>query len=247
MKVIIHSNFSKLHTEEILDKVERLLKLHNVNILYDDDTEESIKNCDFIITIGGDGTIIHHSKNAALYNKPILGINTGRVGFLTELEKEAIEALNLPGIDFIEEKRRYYPNSSFASYTLGYAKNNEEGKIVGEFGLEDLLDDVNVEMSQAIEMANIYASVLSGTMDTFASLISNNLNTVMKVLTSITILMAIPTMVFSFFGMNIGPEMSGALPLADNMWFVSIFTVAITAIVGIILYKKVCFNQKANF
>ena len=61
---------------------------------------------------------------------------------LTELEKEAIEALNLPGIDFIEEKRRYYPNSSFASYTLGYAKNNESGKIVGEFGLEDLLDEV---------------------------------------------------------------------------------------------------------
>ena len=54
----------------------------------------------------------------------------------------------------------------------------------------------------------------------------------------LTILMAIPTMVFSFFGMNIGPSMSGALPLADNMIFVSIFTVIITAIVGIILYKK---------
>jgi len=52
-------------------------------------------------------------------------------------------------------------------------------------------------------MANIYSSILSGTMDTFASIISNNLNVVMKVLTSITIIMAIPTMIASFFGMNV--------------------------------------------
>lgn len=61
---------------------------------------------------------------------------------LTELEKEEIEKLNLPGIDFIEDEKRYYPNSDFASYTLGYAKNNQDGKIDGEFGLEDLLNDV---------------------------------------------------------------------------------------------------------
>lgn len=61
---------------------------------------------------------------------------------LTELEKEKIEELNLPGIDFIENKRRFYPNGTFASYTIGYAKLNEEDKIVGEFGLESLLDDV---------------------------------------------------------------------------------------------------------
>lgn len=61
---------------------------------------------------------------------------------LTELEKEAIEKLELPGLDFIEEKKRYYPNGNFASYTLGYAKSTEEGKIIGEFGMEDLLDEV---------------------------------------------------------------------------------------------------------
>jgi len=61
---------------------------------------------------------------------------------LTELEKEEIEKLKLPGIDFIADERRYYPNGDFSSYTLGYAKNNEEGKIVGEFGMEALLDDV---------------------------------------------------------------------------------------------------------
>ena len=61
---------------------------------------------------------------------------------LTELEKEEIEKLNLPGIDFIEDVKRYYPNGSFASYVLGYATTNEDGKIVGEFGMEELLNDV---------------------------------------------------------------------------------------------------------
>ena len=61
---------------------------------------------------------------------------------LTTLEKEKIEALKLPGIDFIEEEKRYYPNGDFASYVLGYAKTNENGEIRGEMGLESLLDDV---------------------------------------------------------------------------------------------------------
>lgn len=61
---------------------------------------------------------------------------------LTELEKESIEKLNLPGIDFTQDEKRYYPNGNFASYTLGYANNDEDGKIKGQFGLEDLLDDV---------------------------------------------------------------------------------------------------------
>lgn len=61
---------------------------------------------------------------------------------ITELEKEEIEKLELPGLDFIENKKRYYPNGKFASYTLGYAKSTEDGKITGEFGMEDLLDEV---------------------------------------------------------------------------------------------------------
>jgi magnesium transporter len=67
---------------------------------------------------------------------------------------------------------------------------------------QDLLEDVLVEVKQAIEMSSIYTNILSGTMDAFASIISNNLNIVMKVLTIITIVMAVPTMVFSFYGMN---------------------------------------------
>ena len=59
---------------------------------------------------------------------------------LTEMEKEKIEALSLPGIDFIEDEKRYYPNGDFASYTIGYAKKNEDGIITGELGIEALLD-----------------------------------------------------------------------------------------------------------
>lgn len=67
----------------------------------------------------------------------------------------------------------------------------------------ELLDDVLIEIKQAIEMCNIYRDILNGTMDTFASIISNNLNIVMKVLTSLTILMAIPNVITSFYGMNV--------------------------------------------
>ncbi len=97
---------------------------------------------------------------------------------------------------------------------------------------EDLMEDVLIETKQAIEMSNIYSSVLSGTMDAYASVISNNLNIVMKVLTSITILMAVPTMIASFYGMNVS-----GLPLA-NFWFPVALSLGITGLVAIFLAKK---------
>jgi magnesium transporter len=67
----------------------------------------------------------------------------------------------------------------------------------------ELLDDVVIENRQAIEMANIYSSILTGTMDAFASVISNNLNIVMKRLTIVSIVLMIPTLIYSFYGMNV--------------------------------------------
>ena len=96
---------------------------------------------------------------------------------------------------------------------------------------QELLEDVLIEIKQAIEMSNIYSSILSGTMDAFASVISNNLNIVMKVLTSITILMAIPTMVASFYGMNVT-----GLPI-PNFWIVLGISAVITVICAIFLNK----------
>jgi magnesium transporter len=77
---------------------------------------------------------------------------------------------------------------------------------------EDLLEDVLTENQQAIEMVNISNNILSSMMDAFASIISNNLNAVMKFLASITILLSIPTIIASFYGMNV------LLPFMDNPW-----------------------------
>ena len=68
---------------------------------------------------------------------------------------------------------------------------------------EELLEDVRIEYDQAIEMVQMHGDVLASMMDAFASVISNNLNIVMKFLASVTIVMAIPTMIASFFGMNV--------------------------------------------
>ena len=67
----------------------------------------------------------------------------------------------------------------------------------------DLIEDVNIEMSQARETTSIYSDILESTMDTYSSIINNNMNTVMRTLTSVTILMMIPTLVTSMFGMNL--------------------------------------------
>jgi len=69
---------------------------------------------------------------------------------------------------------------------------------------QDLLDDVRVELRQAVEMIDIADHVLSDMMDAFASIVSNNLNSVMKALTSVTILLAVPTLIASLYGMNVG-------------------------------------------
>ena len=67
----------------------------------------------------------------------------------------------------------------------------------------DLIEDVNIEMSQARETSNIYSDILESTMDTYSSIINNNMNTVMRTLTSVSIVLMFPTLVASLFGMNL--------------------------------------------
>jgi magnesium transporter len=71
----------------------------------------------------------------------------------------------------------------------------------------DLIEDVNIEMSQARETANIYSDILESTMDTYQSIINNNMNNVMRTLTSVTIIMMFPTLIASLFGMNLANGM----------------------------------------
>lgn len=100
---------------------------------------------------------------------------------------------------------------------------------------QELLEDTIIENKQAIEMSTIYSSILSNTTDTFASVISNNLNVVMKFLASMTIVLAIPNMVFSFFGQNF------AIPGLENafMWlYVLVGAAALSLVVAYLLYKR---------
>ncbi|QCJ43922.1 magnesium transporter CorA family protein [Bacillus sp. S3] len=110
---------------------------------------------------------------------------------------------------------------------FNYLKMYEEDK--------DLLEDVIIEKTQAIEMAETYRSILNGMMNAFASIISNNLNIVMKFLTSITIILSFPTMVFSLFGMNV------ELPFENNphgFIFTLIICGILSTLAAIIFWKK---------
>ena len=103
---------------------------------------------------------------------------------------------------------------------------------------QELLEDVIIENKQAIEMTNIYSNILSGTMGAFASVISNNLNIVMKVLTSLTIVLAIPTMISSFFGMNV-PNIWEQNPYA--FLYIGGIALVLSAVAGFLVYKKKMF------
>ena len=98
---------------------------------------------------------------------------------------------------------------------------------------QDLLDDVLIEIHQAVDMSSTYLNVLSGRMEAFASIISNNLNIVMKVLASLTLIISIPTVISGIYGMNMG-----WLPYNENFWFPIILSVILMAISFVILKKK---------
>lgn len=103
---------------------------------------------------------------------------------------------------------------------------------------EDLLENVMIENRQAIEMAGIYSSILSTTAETFASIISNNQNNVMKILTSVTLVMVIPEIMAGLFGMNV------AVPFDDQPYA---FWIIIALIVIMCIWLIVYLNKKDMF
>lgn len=144
---------------------------------------------------------LHNSlRNKELLN--LLNIEKSLVYFVTSLRSNELLMLKIQRIDF-----------------LNISKKEDE---------TDLLEDILVDNSQALEMANIYTNILSGTMDAFASIISNNLNMVMKRLTSVTIVLMVPTLVASFYGMNV------SLPFAGQP-FAFIITIVISIFLSLML------------
>ena len=145
--------------------------------------------------------------------------------------KELIDMLGL-------EKSLVYFSTSLRSNQLVLDRLLRLSSVVKDPDDEDLLEDVIEENRQAIEMTEIYNNVLSGTMDAFASVISNNQNLVMKILALITILMSIPTMVFSAYGMNVATD---GMPFADSFWGFAIIiglSFVISAAVALIFFVK---------
>ena len=98
----------------------------------------------------------------------------------------------------------------------------------------DLLEDVEIELGQALNTVNVYMEILSNSMDTFASVISNNVNNIMKRMTSISIILMIPTLVASFYGMNVD------VWFASNelaFGFIILFSFSVAAVVWYWLHK----------
>ncbi len=146
--------------------------------------------------------------------------------------KELIQLLTM-------EKSLVYFTTSLKS-TEATLEKLLRGRIL-KFSEEDqeLLEDVIIEFKQAIEMADIYSSILSGTMDAFASVISNNLNIIMKVLTVITILMTVPNVVFSFYGMNTDlPIFTIPGTGIPSYWLPIVLAVAFTGVSWLFMKKR---------
>ena len=116
--------------------------------------------------------------------------------------KNSLQNEGLPKMLDLEKSLVYFTTSLKSNEVV--MENTTRGKIIKLYEEdEDLLEDAIIENKQAIEMAKIYSDILSGTMDTYASIISNNLNAVMKILTSVTFILAIPTLIASIWGMNV--------------------------------------------
>ncbi len=143
--------------------------------------------------------------------------------------KELIQLLE------IENSLVYFSTSLSANINV-YNKLERTPAVAGNEDYKDLFDDVVIETRQAMEMCNIYRDILSGTMDAYASVISNNLNVVMKLLAVITLVISVPTLIASLWGMNVW------VPFADlGFWgFAAVLgiCVVVTVVVSVFIIRS---------
>lgn len=141
--------------------------------------------------------------------------------------KELIQMLAL-------ENSLVYFSTSLSADIGVYKKMERLPEITEHEDYRDLYDDVLIETRQAVEMCNIYRDILSGTMDAYASVISNNLNVVMKLLAVITLIISVPTLIASLWGMNVGVPFEGK---SWGFWVVIGVCVVVTAVVSFVLIR----------
>jgi len=150
--------------------------------------------------------ILWHS--AILYLRYLRDIRQ-RADMVEQNLHESVSTESLMGLLNIQKSLVYFTTSLKANDILIGRLEHTRQLDIPDKDL-DVLEDVAIEYRQALEMATIHSNILTGTLDTFASIISNNLNNVMKHLTSITVVLMLPTLVASIYGMNV------TLPLGGN-------------------------------
>ncbi len=137
-------------------------------------------------------------------------------------------------IQFLEiEKSLVYFSASLKSIGIMLGKIYRSKYIKLDEADSELLEDVTIEFKQALEMSEIYLNILTGTMDAFSSVISNNLNIVMKILASITLILSIPTIISGIYGMN-----NPGIPLMEYWWAPFIIMIVSSFAAWAILKKK---------
>ena len=142
--------------------------------------------------------------------------------------KELIQLLEL------ENSLVYFSTSLSANLNV-YNRMGKLPIVSGNEDYRDLFDDMVIETRQAMEMCNIYRDILSGTMDAYASVISNNVNIVMKLLTVITIIITIPTLIASLWGMNVDVPFMNTV---GGFWIVVGIAVVVTSVAAYFLIRS---------
>ena len=136
------------------------------------------------------------------------------------------------------EKTFVYFTTSLKADSIALARANTARQLSLSEDDRDQLEDAMVEYQQALETATIHANILNGTLDTFASLINNNLNNVMKYLTAATILLAAPTLIASIYGMNIKLPLAARANAFVIVMGISLLLACIIGAVFFVLSKK---------
>ncbi|MBP7737086.1 MAG: hypothetical protein KA369_14000 [Spirochaetes bacterium] len=171
-------------------------------------------------------------RSLVLYLQYLKQINNAANMIQKKLEQESknkqlIKLMNL-------EKSLVYFTTSLKTNELMLGRFQRHSFSKMDVEIEDLYEDITIETRQALEMANVYSDILSGMMDAFASVISNNLNITIKFLTSMTIIITIPGTVAAFYGMNV------KLPLQEHpLGFIFVLAVSLLlAVTAVLLFIK---------
>ncbi len=214
----------------VLTKDHLVIICHRNNEVLDDFFSRSGKG--IVIENKIDLTLHLFLRTTMFYHRYLKQINNQTAMIEADLEKstrnkELHRLLKM-------EKCLVYFTTSLRSNEMMMLKL-KSSKWIREFEYsQDLLDEATIENRQAIEMAKIYSDIQSGMMDAFASVISNNLNIVMKQLTIITIILMIPTLIASFYGMNV----PNRLEENNYAFWIILGGSAIIATIGALLIRK---------